>query len=711
MDRYIGKRVDGRYELRELIGVGGMANVYKAFDLAENRTVAVKVLRDEYQTNEEFLRRFRNESRAVATLSHPNIVRVYDVSFSQRMNAIVMEFIDGITLKEFIDQRGRLSWKEAVHFTVQVLRALQHAHDNGIVHRDIKPQNIMLLADGTIKVTDFGIARFARSTTRTITDRAIGSVHYISPEQAQGGVIDEKTDIYSVGVMMYEMLTGKLPFDADSPVSVALKQIQLEPTRPTLLNSEIPEGLEAITMRAMQKDPARRYQSAAEMLKDIDDFKHNPSISFAYKYLNEPPRQSGYGTPRPEETRARTRVPSPPPPEDDDEDDDIRPRIPFLSVLTGITVAFVLVSALFVGSMFYFNNPFEEVQEIPTPKLVGEKYSTVKYDSQLIENNIRIFHESNFNDKYDNDVVYEQDPRPGQPVKVGGTIRVKVSAGQKKLTMLDLSHMEAGEAMGLLKDKGVEKNVEQTNLYDDSIPEGYVIRTDPEPNTQIDSTTDVMLYVSMGPENKLISLPDLRGMRVADAKRLLKNFQITITKATSVESEADPGLIVGQYPEAQTQVPQGSSIEVEISGGENAEDMSRRRITVTLPALKQPVTVQALLDGDPVYTDSLTPGVAAGDTEYSRVYDGVGTMTLQIRINGVLYQEYEVNFDKGRHLKTVDNADDFAEGVPDASSVDEGSSSDPEEDGSENPDDSQGSADEDQETPRRRTSSEEPDER
>jgi len=285
MDKYIGKRLDGRYEIKEIIGVGGMAYVYKAYDNIDDRVVAVKILKEEFLANEEFTRRFKNESKAIAILSHPNIVRVYDVSFGEKLQYIVMEYIDGITLKEYIDQKKVIPWKETVHFTVQVLRALQHAHDKGIIHRDIKPQNIMLTSDGTIKVTDFGIAQFSRNEIRTDGERAIGSVHYISPEQASGGITDEKADIYSLGVMLYEMLTGKLPFEADNAVSVAIMQMQSTPAMPREINESIPEGLEEITMKAMQKDPSKRYQSAAEMLYDIDEFKRNPSIHFEYKYV------------------------------------------------------------------------------------------------------------------------------------------------------------------------------------------------------------------------------------------------------------------------------------------------------------------------------------------------------------------------------------------------------------------------------------------
>ncbi|MCL1830271.1 MAG: protein kinase, partial [Oscillospiraceae bacterium] len=284
MDKYIGKRLDGRYEILEIIGTGGMANVYRAHDRLENVDVAVKILREEFLGNEDFVRRFKNESKAISLLSHPNIVKVFDVNFSDTVQCIVMELIDGITLKEYIDRQGQLGWRDAVFFTEQVLKALQHAHDRGIVHRDIKPQNIMLLANGTIKVMDFGIARFSRSETRTITDKAIGSVHYISPEQAKGDTTDAKADIYSTGVMLYEMLTGRLPFESDSPVSVAIKQISDTPKSMREVDDTIPLALEEITFKAMAKDPTKRYQSATQMLRDIEEFKRNPSIRFAYKY-------------------------------------------------------------------------------------------------------------------------------------------------------------------------------------------------------------------------------------------------------------------------------------------------------------------------------------------------------------------------------------------------------------------------------------------
>lgn len=692
MDKYIGKRLDGRYEITQLVGVGGMANVYKATDLVENRLVAVKVLRDEFMDNEEFLRRFRNESKAVASLSHENIVKVYDVSFSQKMHSIVMEYIEGDTLKEYIDQRGKLSWKETVDYTEQILHALQHAHDNGIVHRDIKPQNIMRLPSGTVKVTDFGIARFARSITKTITDRAIGSVHYISPEQAQGGTIDEKTDIYSVGVMMYEMLTGRLPFDADSPVTVALKQIQSEPPRPGSINPEIPEGLEMITMRAMQKDSTRRYQSAAEMLRDIDDFKKNPSIDFAYKYLAVPdadkqehpakPAKSPlaaslakFGRKKSEEgealspngQRSIAKEKNRRKKEDegympyDEEEEEERPRIPFLSVLTGITVAFVLVSAIFVGTMFYFNNPFKTVESIKVPNLVGKKFDTVKYDNTLTEQGINVrVEQTEFNSKFENGVIFEQNPKSGRDMKSGSIIQVKVSAGAQKSTMMDLAGMEANEAYALLKTKGLE-NYNEIRINDDGVPEGHVVKTDPEPNTQVEAQTEIQVYVSMGRKNQLLAVPDIQGINITEAKRLLKNYRLSIGNITTRKDQLGIGVIISQSPQSGAEVPEGSAIDVVISEGDG--ETSKLSITITLPNLSEPVTVEAWLDDAMVHEDKLTPADLEGQG-WKQIYEGAGELPLDIRINGKLYQSFEVSFSEERHRLITDNSALFQSGVP-----------------------------------------------
>ena len=386
MDKYLGKRLDGRYEIHELIGVGGMANVYRCTDTLDDREVAIKILKDEYLNNEEFIRRFKNESKAIAMLSHPNIVKVYDVSFGDMIQYIVMEYIDGVTLKEYIDRQGVIEWKDVLHLTTQVLRALQHAHESGIVHRDIKPQNIMLLQDGTIKVTDFGIARFSDKATRTMTDQAIGSVHYIAPEQARGDVTDGKTDIYSVGVMLYEMLTGKLPFEGDSAVTVALMQLQSTPKRPREVNPAIPVGLEQITIRAMEKQPDKRYASAAEMLSDIDRFRLNPSIVFDYgtsfvdkqptKFVDtakkkaEPKRYSESEKKKPEKKKIEKKAVAPEPVPV--EEDEVKEHSGFLYALKGIIIAGLAVCLIVFVIALIQGFSTNRSKDVEVPNYVGK---------------------------------------------------------------------------------------------------------------------------------------------------------------------------------------------------------------------------------------------------------------------------------------------------------------------------------------------------
>ena len=381
MDKYTGKRLDGRYEIQELIGVGGMAMVYKAYDTVDDTTVAIKILKDEFLGNSEFIRRFKNESKAIAVLSHPNIVKVNDVSFGDKIQYIVMEYIDGITLKEYIGHQHNIPWKEAVHFTVQILQALQHAHEKGIVHRDMKPQNIMLLQDGSIKVTDFGIARFSDNETRTMTDKAIGSVHYIAPEQARGDNTDGKADIYSVGVMLYEMLTGKLPFEADSAVSVAIMQMQNEPTPLREINDKIPEGIEEITLKAMRKDPNQRYGSAGEMLEAIEIFRRNPSVRFRYSYyVDENPTRYV--------EKPGKITPSVPEPSYEEEEYEVyedeaavnRPKT-VVKWITGVVAILVVGAiALMLYMMISSSIKANETKDVEVPEFVGKMYDEIKAD-------------------------------------------------------------------------------------------------------------------------------------------------------------------------------------------------------------------------------------------------------------------------------------------------------------------------------------------
>lgn len=690
MDKYIGKMLDSRYEILELVGVGGMANVYKAHDTAEDRAVAIKVLREEFQENEEFLRRFKNESKAIAMLNHPNIVKVYDVMMASETKYIVMEYIDGISLKEYIDQQGLMKWKEAVYFTVQILRGLQHAHDRGVVHRDIKPQNIMLLYDGTIKITDFGIARFARAETKTITDRAIGSVHYISPEQARGEATDEKTDIYSVGIMLFEMLTGKLPFEADSPVSVAIKQIQSIPKRPREINPNLPEGLEAITIRAMQKDVNKRYHSAAEMLRDIDEFKRNPSISFEYKYLSEPAPQEIAGAinrKRAAPQGAVMRRRKPPAgakqkgggnvrPQDDNTE--IVHRTPVLPILAGVAGAFLLVASLFIFWLFYTNNPFKVVEQVKLPDFVGEKYATIeqKYGDQFT-----IEKEDAYSEDKERGVVVEQVPKSGRRVRIGSTITLKVSLGTQTIIMEDYAGMTASEAMTKLKALGLE--AVESNIKHPNIPKGCVIKTDPPKGSEITTETPITVYVSTGTSRPMATVPNIVGMNKEDAKAaiLMSRLRVgTITpvsyaqmaeKAASGADGEDTGepinvpevdTVVAQNPTADGEnsggrlVPEGSTVSMSVYAGDS--NIVRISVPIKVPqGITGEIKMTAQINDIVVKSATVNPAkakqwVVVFESEYDNE-------TAYIFVNGALYQELELDFANAKHSVTSDYTGDF----------------------------------------------------
>ena len=631
-DKYIGKKLEGRYEIQELTGMGGMSNVYKAYDSIDARTVAVKILRDEFLGNEEFLRMFKNESKAIAVLSHPNIVRVFDVSFTNHTNSIVMEYIDGITLKDYIERQGMLSWKEALHFALQILRALQHAHDKGIVHRDIKPHNIMLLQNGAIKVTDFGIAHFARSeVSPTIGDRAIGSVHYISPEQAMGDNTDEKSDLYSVGVMLFEMLTGMLPFDADTAVSVAIKQIQTPAARPRTINPDIPEGLEEITLRAMQKDSSRRYQSAAEMIADIEKFKQDPSILFAYKYMtaeNEKATNKKYSKAITETREEEKMAPK-------------KKRTPYIPILTGVTLAFVLAALSFIGLMIHYNNPFHQVEDTTLPNLVGLSLDDA---IQKIDNVEIVVEESNYNSDMGKDKIYEQKPKAGTKIKYGSTVRVMVSLGQLVVDLPNFENKNASQSFAKIRDLGLDYREER--LYSDSIPLGSVVYTEPSGDSRVSAGEIVTVYVSQGPEQHTTDVPSLLGLKPEDAKKLLELYKLRLGTVTEESSPEPSGTVISQYPAPGGGLQlENTAVDIVIS----KEGLKHLTILVPLPNVDADLTIRArngandeLLISDiinPVKDDiSVWKPVFAGESGSDE------ELHLKIYINRRLYQEYFLDF-------------------------------------------------------------------
>lgn len=564
MDKYVGKRLDGRYEIREILGEGGMARVYKAFDNQENRMVAIKILKDEFLSNDEFLRRFKNESKAIAMLSHQNIVNVYDVSFGDLIQYIVMEYIEGITLKEYIENEGSLRWKDAVHFTIQILKALQHAHDKGIVHRDVKPQNIMVLADGTIKVTDFGIARFSRSDQRTITDKAIGSVHYISPEQARGEKTDEKTDIYSVGVMLYEMLTGKLPFQAESAVSVAIMQLQRDPQLPTEINASIPLGLEQITMHAMQKSQDKRYQTASEMLCDLGNFRKDPSMSFNYNYFvdDSPTRFVGGVVDAPEEKAPKKTTAQ-------------KEKSGILPILTGIAIALVLAT-LVLGGIFLFDFfSGGATDNISTPKFIGQKLEDIKKNEQY-EIDFNFKEEWGHNADYAYGIVYEQSIKEGNKVKSDTDITLYISMGPKTKKVNDVTDKTESAAFSELEANGFKVLI--TEMASDEYEAGHVIRTEPERYTTVAEGATVTIFVSTGKPTVMLDVPNVVGEPVEQAREKLQDLKLLVTVEEvdiAWNQKYQPkGYVISQTPDSTSKkIPEGTEIKLYVSKGTYKADL------------------------------------------------------------------------------------------------------------------------------------------
>ena len=575
MDHYIGRLLDDRYEILELIGTGGMAVVYKARCNRLNRLVAIKILKEDLSKDDEFRRRFHAESQAVAMMSHPNIVSVYDVSHSENIDYIVMELIEGITLKQYMEQKGTLNWREALHFATQIAKALEHAHSRGIIHRDIKPHNIMVLKDGSVKVADFGIAQMA-TAQNTLTREALGSVHYISPEQAKGAHVDARTDLYSLGVVMYEMLTGRPPFDGDTPVSVAIQHINAKATSPRELNPSIPRGLEQITMHAMTADRDKRYASASEMLADLECFRRDPNCTFDFtqprdtldigSILNPPPRP-----PRERPAAERRADPQPRP-------DAAKSKPPAarrgrgepqkgsrVAVIAGIVcIALAILGILYFLYSYFISDLFTKAEEDTVPNLIGENYDTLdksKYPNFKIE--VGQWRASD----EESGTILDQSPDPGRTAKVGTTIELTISSGSEENRMPDLVNMTLAGAQTTLNTMSVRVTIQPVYETSNDVTDGYVIRTEPAKDAPLTDGQTVVIYVSQGTAAETTRVPALVGLPVEVAKELIEKAGLSTGSATAVESDLPEGTVTFQSVDAEEEVRKGTVINLQISRG------------------------------------------------------------------------------------------------------------------------------------------------
>ena len=575
MKNLVGSTLNDRYNIIEVVGIGGMAVVYKAVDNLENRFAAIKILKDEFVKDERFRKRFLNESRAIAMLSHKNIVDVYDVNFEGDIQYIVMEFIEGRTLKEYLSVTGSLSTSESISYCKQILGALRHAHERGVVHRDIKPHNIMLLDDGTVKVTDFGIAHVSNFETVTMTDTAIGSVHYISPEQARGLATDEKSDIYSTGVMLYEMATGQLPFTAETPVSVALMQVQQDPKPPREIKPDIPVGLEQIILKAMQKDPNRRYLQAKEFLIDLKILEDNRDTVFDYKFGSvEDPEKKEPETPvdpektdtqdkktkkvnnnkktpkkkkRKKKTAKQYRM--------------ARIRNKFLSATAGIFFGAVL-ALLGFGVMTMMVEQFNEGL-VDIPSLVGKIAADVVEDP-VYKRNFEFEVEEVFDDTIGVGMIVSQYPAEGS-YAAGTTIELKVSKGKREVVVPDLTNWDKSQAVLKLKQSDLESEVIQ--IQSSTVEEGLVIRTDPAALSSVPVSTKVKVYVSFSSEVGQVYMPSVVGLSKELAVTALYKESLFPIIREEYSDEVPAGKVISQSVEKDTIIDKGSDVIIYISKG------------------------------------------------------------------------------------------------------------------------------------------------
>ena len=658
MDKYIGRLLDNRYEILEVIGTGGMAVVYKARCHRLNRLVAIKILRAEYTKDEEFRRRFHAESQAVAMLSHPNIVSVYDVSTTDEADYIVMELIDGITLKQYMERKGTLNWKETLHFAIQIAKALDHAHSRGIIHRDIKPHNVMVLKNGSVKVTDFGIAR-VMSESNTLTKEALGSVHYISPEQAKGGRVDNRSDLYSLGVVMYEMTTGRPPYDGETPVAVAIQHINGKATLPSMLNPNIPGGLEQIIVRSMAHNPADRYPSASALLTDLDEFRKNPAILFDYNNPNtdmdaatrlQPPKRDLDETmPLPktvaERTAARATLPRQRPasakPSSPDkkparrrevivEDTEERSKVATVAIVACAVVALAAIVLLCVA--LFGGGSSDEL--ITAPNLVGKVFDeSGDYGDFVVE-----ISSKQYSADFEKGTIIDQTPKANKKMTRGDTIRVVISLGpqpEEKL-MVDLSRVPQEQAISFLNTMGLDLQfLPPTNEYSSDVPAGCVIRTDPKEGERLEKGHQIKLVISAGPLKQTAKVPRVVGLNRAKAFEIMDGSRLKNVTFEEVESSEPKGIVIEQSIADGIEVDINTPIVLKVSMGVPASSGGDIP-PVTEPDKSVELTIPLELKEVPEEDCVLTIWKGTELVEEREVFAGTVSVELKLRGEGVV---------------------------------------------------------------------------